>query len=81
MAGLGFVTPEEAEAAKKKGSLFSTGPKFRQSPHFSVYIRSYLEEKYGQDVVEQGGLKVVTTIDYPLQEKSRADSGQIRPRK
>ena len=41
-----------------------------KAPHFSVYIRAYLEEKYGKDVVEQGGLKVIATIDYPLQEKA-----------
>jgi membrane peptidoglycan carboxypeptidase len=33
-----------------------------------TYIREYLEEKYGVDAVQNGGLKVITTIDYDLQE-------------
>ena len=71
MAGLGFITPEEAEGAQKEKVIFlNKGQNSVKAPHFSVYIRSYLEEKYGKDVVEQGGLKVVTTINYPLQEKA-----------
>ncbi len=71
MAALGFITPEEAESAKKEKVIFlNKGQNSVKAPHFSVYIRSYLEEKYGQDVVEQGGLKVITTINYPLQEKA-----------
>ena len=71
MAVLGFITPEEAETAKKEKVVFiNKGQNSVKAPHFSVYIRSYLEEKYGKDVVEQGGLKVITTINYPLQEKA-----------
>ncbi len=36
-------------------------------PHLVLYIKEILEEKYGKDVVEQGGLKVYTTIDGNLQ--------------
>ena len=82
MAGLGFITPEELAAAQnEKVNFLAKGLNTVKAPHFSVYIRSYLEEKYGKDVVEQGGLKVITTIDYPLQEKSRTNSDQIRQRK
>ena len=71
MAALGFITPEEAETAKKEKVVFiNKGQNSIKAAHFSVYIRSYLEEKYGKDVVEQGGLKVITTINYPLQQKA-----------
>jgi len=71
MAGLGFIAPKEAESAQKEKVIFlNKGQNSVKAPHFSVYIRSYLEEKYGKDVVEQGGLKVTTTINYPLQEKA-----------
>ena len=71
MAELGFAAPEETETAKKEKVNFLTkGLNTVKAPHFSVYIRAYLEEKYGKDVVEQGGLKVIATIDYPLQEKA-----------
>jgi len=71
MAVLGFITPEEAETAKKEKVVFiNKGQNSVKAAHFSVYIRSYLEEKYGKDVVEQGGLKVTTTLNYPLQQKA-----------
>ena len=41
-----------------------------RAPHFVFYIRDYLEEKYGSELVEKGGLKVTTTLDYTLQEEA-----------
>ncbi|MES2087942.1 MAG: PBP1A family penicillin-binding protein [Patescibacteria group bacterium] len=38
-----------------------------KAPHFVMYVRQYLEETYGRDMVEQGGLKVITTLDYNLE--------------
>ncbi len=37
--------------------------------HFVFYVREYLEQKYGKDVVLNDGLRVVTTLDYDLQKK------------
>lgn len=37
------------------------------APHFVFYVKSLLEEKYGIEIVEQGGLKVKTTLDSSLQ--------------
>jgi len=47
-----------------------------KAPHFVMFIRQYLEEKYGKAIVEQGGLKVITTLDYGLQEKAEAMAKQ-----
>ncbi len=33
-----------------------------------MYVKEYLVAKYGEKLVEQGGLKVTTTLDLPLQE-------------
>lgn len=47
------------------------------SPHFVFYVKDYLEKKYGKEVVESGGLEVVTTLDPALQataEKVIADN-------
>lgn len=40
--------------------------------HFIFFVRDYLENKYGKDVVDTGGLKVVTTLDYDLQSKAES---------
>ena len=42
-----------------------------KAPHFVMYIKRILEEKYGQRLVEQGGLKIYTTLDWELQKKSQ----------
>lgn len=38
-------------------------------PYFVMFVREYLEEKYGKDLDITNGLKVYTTIDSVLQEK------------
>ena len=40
------------------------------APHFVFYIKSLLEKEYGVDLVEQGGLKVTTTLDLDIQEQA-----------
>ncbi len=42
-----------------------------KAPHFVQYVQKILEERYGERVVEQGGLKVTTTLDLELQEKAQ----------
>ncbi len=37
------------------------------APHFVFWIQDYLEQKYGTDLVENGGLKVITTLDANLE--------------
>lgn len=39
-----------------------------KAPHFSMAVRDYLLNKYGEDVINKGGLKVITTLDYGLQQ-------------
>lgn len=39
-----------------------------KAPHFVLFVRSKLAEKYGERFVSQGGLRVYTTLDFKLQE-------------
>ncbi len=41
-----------------------------KAPHFVFYIRNQLEEMFGEDVVESGGLQVTTTLDLELHEEA-----------
>lgn len=43
------------------------------APHFVLYVKSLLEEKYGPKLVEQGGLRVTTTLDYELQKMAEEE--------
>lgn len=40
------------------------------APHFVMFIKEYLEQKYGKQVSEEG-YKVTTTLDYELQEQAQ----------
>ncbi len=39
-----------------------------KAPHFVFFVRDALIEKFGEEFVEQGGLKVTTTLDWNLQQ-------------
>lgn len=47
-----------------------------KAAHFVFYVREYLEEKYGADTVANGGLRVVTTLDWDLQKKAEEVIGK-----
>jgi 1A family penicillin-binding protein len=62
-----YITAEQAYAAKQEKLRYSARRFDITAPHFAMYVRRLLEEKYGPDVVYRGGLKVYTTIDLDLQ--------------
>ena len=71
MLELKFITKEEYDQAKKEVVVFTPQATAGiRAPHFVFFIKDYLEQKYGSDVVDGGGLKVITTIDADLQAKA-----------
>jgi membrane peptidoglycan carboxypeptidase len=74
---LGFITEEQFQQAKSEKVVWKTQQSNGiKAPHFVFFIKDYLEQKYGVDTVESAGLKVITTLDYNLQqiaEKAVAD--------
>lgn len=71
MLDTGVITDEEyASAVSEEVSFRDTREAGIKAPHFVFYIREYLEEKYGADAVANGGLRVITTLDWDLQEKA-----------
>lgn len=41
-------------------------------PHFVFYVKEFLEEKYGKTAMEEGWLKIYTTLDSKLQDKAQS---------
>jgi len=70
MKTLGYINKDEEEKALKEKVEFQQQQTGIKAPHFVMYIKEILEEKYGKDVVEKGGLKITTTLDWKLQEKA-----------
>ncbi|MFN6140980.1 MAG: transglycosylase domain-containing protein [Pseudanabaena sp.] len=70
LAELNWATPAEIKAARaQKIVIRKQGISYEASrvPYVSQAVTAELEEKFGKDVVLQGGLRVQTTIDLKLQ--------------
>lgn len=81
MEELGYILKEERDLSEKKLANFSF-QKYRieiKAPHFVMYVRDILEEEFGKEFINAGGLKIHTTLDYELQQKAEkivADQAQ-----
>ncbi|MCR4324130.1 MAG: penicillin-binding protein [Candidatus Curtissbacteria bacterium] len=69
----GHITKEQEEELKKQipEVKFSPNDHGIEAPHFVFHVKDLLVEKYGEKLVEQGGLKVTTTLDLELQNKAQ----------
>lgn len=69
----GYITKEEAEEAKKQVLTYRTTQNEAgfKAPHFVLYVKQKLVEQYGDKLVEQGGLRVTTSLDFKLQEEAQ----------
>lgn len=63
-----FITLNQDVAAEKETLTFRPVGVEIKAPHFVMYIRQLLVDKYGEDMVEKGGLEVTTSLDLPTQE-------------
>ncbi len=67
MAEQGYITDADASAAKAEPLALRQRSENIEAPHFVLWVKELLTEKYGERLVEQGGLKVMTTLDYDKQ--------------
>ncbi len=63
MANQNKITKKEAEDAKNAKLSFKSPSDNITAPHFVMYIKELLAEKYGEKSIEQDGLKIYTTLD------------------
>ncbi len=70
MATEGFITGDEATAAKAKPIVVAGDPSGdgSQAPYFLEEVRKYLEAKYGAKALYESGLTVSTPLDMPVQQ-------------
>lgn len=70
MVEQGYISEEEAKEAKGVDilTLVAAPRESIIAPHFVFYVKEYLVEKYGEAIVERGGLKVITTLEPTLQQ-------------
>jgi len=66
------ITQEEYDKAKKEEVKFiqQNPSESITAPHFVLMVKQYLEDKYGADMIEKGGLNIITTLDAGMQTKT-----------
>src|SRR3989344_1778014 len=72
MYDLGYITEEDYNNAVAESIVFTPESDGIRAPHFVMYVREYLEEKYGEDNIKTSGLNVITTLDWELQQEAQA---------
>lgn len=63
----GYITKAQEDKALAEQLTFQKITNPIKAPHFVFYVKDLLERKYGSKLVEQGGLKVKTSLDLSIQ--------------
>ena len=75
LGSLGLYESAEIEEALNTDTLAKI-KEFHEdidAPHFVFYVKEQLEKMYGNDVLQRGGLKIYTTLDYDMQKRAEED--------
>lgn len=68
MVALGFISQKQSLAAEKEELTFKRQQTAIHAPHFVVYVKDLLAQKYGLAMLEKGGLNITTSLDLKTQE-------------
>ena len=75
MYNTGKITKAQLTAARNFKIVFqpptASGSGIR-APHFVMAVENYLVQKYGENEVDNGGLKVITTLNWTMQQQAEA---------
>lgn len=63
-----YINKSEYEKSKSTKLDIKPPKNIIKAPHFVFHVKKILEERYGVEAVEEGGLKVTTTLDLDIQE-------------
>lgn len=67
-----YITKAEEEKAAAEDLKFRSSAVDIKAPHFVMYVRDWLSQKYGDAVATHGGLKVTTTLDLDIEASAEA---------
>ncbi len=80
MKDLGVISEADySTAIKEKVTFLSKNNAGIRAPHFVMMVKDYLVQKYGEEAVSQNGLKVITTLDYDMQQKMEQVIAKFSP--
>lgn len=64
----GFITEQEKLDAQEQELEIKQKLEGIKAPHFVLYVKEQLVEEFGESLVETGGLEVITSLDFDMQE-------------
>jgi 1A family penicillin-binding protein len=65
-----YITDSQYQAAKKTPLKVTSPATTINAPHFVFKVKKELEDMFGPELVEEGGLKVTTTLDLDFQKQA-----------
>lgn len=68
MQKLGYITDKQLQEAKKEKLNFSESVASIKAPDFVLYVKKYLDDKYGEDYLKEKGLRVYTSLNWDIQQ-------------
>jgi 1A family penicillin-binding protein len=63
----GYITEDEKTQAQAEPMTLKFSVTNISAPHFVLYVKQLLADQFGEKTVDQGGLKVITTLDWDKQ--------------
>ncbi len=72
MENQGYITKKQGFEAYKEieQKKFSNSDIGIKAPHFVMYVKQQLVKQFGEATVENGGLRVTTTLDYKIEKEA-----------
>jgi len=64
----GYVTQADADHAKSEALSLASPQNNIRAPHFVMYIKDKLVDKYSETAVTKGGMEVTTSLDLDIQD-------------
>lgn len=66
----GYMSGEDADNAKKSEVKFIKKENTIKAPYFTLWVKQQLEEQYGKEYLQESGLKVITSLDWNMQQQA-----------
>ncbi len=63
----GYINEDQKNAGQNEALRIYRNGGIMTAPHFVLYVKQLLADQFGEKLVDSGGLKVITTIDYDKQ--------------
>ena len=65
-----YISKEDYDKALKTKLDIKSPASRIKAPHFVFYVKQLLEKEYGEKTVQNGGLRVYTSLDYSIQKSA-----------